>query len=107
MSDPKKFMNNPVLDAETEIIKMVGSAGYRFAKKVTLTSAAAATKVDIITADQVAKLCAALGLSGLIIENLEMMQEAGVSLKIDNLILEVVSVKNNRIYKVKISKSAS
>lgn len=46
-------------------------------------------------------------LSGLIIENLEMIPEAGVSLKIGNLILEVVSVKNNRIYKVKISKSAS
>lgn len=44
-------------------------------------------------------------LSGLIIEHLEMIPEAGVSLKVGNYYLEVVSVKNNRIFKVKVLKA--
>lgn len=43
-------------------------------------------------------------LSGLIIENLEMIPEAGVSLKILDYPMEIMSVQNNRIHKVKIFK---
>lgn len=44
-------------------------------------------------------------LSGLIIEQLEVIPQPGVSLKLSNYPIEVVSTKKNRIYKVKIYKS--
>lgn len=73
----KKFMDNVVLDAEVEFRKLVGLAGYRFAKTVTLTSAAADVAIEILSKANIEQIIAALGLSGAVIEGFKMNVNGG------------------------------
>lgn len=67
MNNDNKYLNNPILDTEVEIRKVINS-GYRFYKKVVLESAKSGTPVEILTASVVEELTKALGFSGLYVE---------------------------------------
>lgn len=64
----KKFLDNPVLDTEVELRKIIGLGGYRFYKTVILTSALADVPVSILSAENIEQIVKALGLSGAYVE---------------------------------------